>query len=210
MTAWPGDGVANRVVILGSAGAGKTTLAASIARRTGLPVVHLDPVFWRAGWVPAPRDEAVRELAAAVEGPRWVLDGNFLQAEGADDTTGDPRFARADTVVFLDVSRVRCLWRVLSRLAADRGRRRPDLPDGCGEAFDLPLLRWVWRYPAADRPRVLRLLGHLPEGVDVRHLRSAADVRRFLGYLEDGRDAGPRRWPRRRPRCWPRRERRPG
>jgi adenylate kinase family enzyme len=172
--------VAERVVILGSAGAGKTTLAVSIADRTGLPVVHLDPVFWRAGWAPAPQDEARPALAAAVAGPRWVLDGNFLPA---GDVMDDPRFARADTVVFLDVPRALCLWRVMSRLVADRARGRPDLPEGCREGFDFPLLRWIWRYPAADRPRVLRLLARLPEGVEARHLRSGAEVRRFLGSL---------------------------
>jgi adenylate kinase family enzyme len=172
--------VAERVVILGSAGAGKTTLAVNIAHRTGLPVVHLDPLFWRAGWAPAPQDEARHALAAAVAGPRWVLDGNFLPA---GDGVDDPRFARADTVVFLDVPRALCLWRVLSRLVADRRRCRPDLPEGCQEGFDFPLLRWIWRYPAADRPRVLRLLARLPEGVEVRRLRSGAEVRRFLGSL---------------------------
>jgi adenylate kinase family enzyme len=179
-----GNGGAERVVILGSAGAGKTTLAAGIARRTGLPVVHLDPVFWRPGWAAAPQDEARRELATLAGEPRWVLDGNFLPAQGADD----PRFTRADTVVFLDISRARCLWRVLRRLVADRGRSRPDLPEGCWEGFDLPLLRWIWRYPAADRPRVLRLLGTLPGHVGVHRLRSGADVRRFLRHLDGGSD----------------------
>jgi adenylate kinase family enzyme len=167
------------VLILGPGGAGKTSLAVGIARRTGLPVVHLDPLFWRAGWVPAPRDEALRALAAAAERDRWIIDGNFLST--ADQ---DPRFARADTVVFLDVSRGRCIWRVLSRLVRDRRRTRPDLPEGCREGLDLPLLRWIWRYPAVDRPRVLELLGRLGrEGVAVHRLRSAADVERFVDTL---------------------------
>ena len=169
-----------RVVVLGSAGAGKTAFANDLARRTGLPVVHLDVLFWAPGWTRAPREDALRSLCAAVAGERWILDGNFL---GDDGGRQDGRFGRADTVVFLDLPRSTCLWRVLSRLVRDRGRSRPDLPEGCSEGFDLPLLRWIWSYPRVDRPRVLGLLAELQQRVDVQHLRSRADVRRFLAAV---------------------------
>jgi adenylate kinase family enzyme len=102
-------------VILGSGGAGKTRLATALAERTGLPVVHLDLLFWRANWQPAPIEEARAALAAAAEKPRWIMDGGFLGL-GIDD----PRFRRADTVVFLDVPRTRCLWRVVARTGSPR------------------------------------------------------------------------------------------
>ena len=130
-----------RVVILGPGGAGKSELARELSRRTGLPVVHLDPLFWREDWQPAPEAEARRELAEAVAEEEWILDGNFLTFED-----GDPRFARADTVVFLDLPRLTCLWRVLRRLVRDRGRR-PDLPERGVEAL-AGALRQV-RAPAA-------------------------------------------------------------
>lgn len=167
-----------RVVILGPGGAGKTELATSISHRTGLPVVHLDVLFWRHGWTPAPQEEALRAFAAAIAGERWILDGNFLPVE-----SDDARFDRADTVIFLDLSRAACLWRVLKRLVRDRRRSRPDLPEGCGESFDLSLLRSIWRYPRIDRPRVLAILAGLDRRVDVRHLRSRSDVRRSLDTL---------------------------
>jgi len=162
-----------RVAILGPAGAGKSELARELAARTGLPAVHLDVVFWRPGWTPAPRDEAAAELACAVAEERWILDGNFLG-------DGDARFERADTVVFLDLPRRTCLRRVLRRLVRDRRHVRADLPAGCREGLDLPLLRWIWRYPRTDRPRVLALLGRLPAGVDVLHIRSPRELQRHL------------------------------
>ena len=160
-----------RVVILGPGGAGKTTVANELAERTGLPLVYLDRIFWRKSWAPAPRDEAERELAEAVEHERWILDGNFLASPCG-------RFERADTVVFLDLSRRLCLWRVLSRCVRDRSRSRADLP--ASEGFDLELLRWIWRYSRVDRPRVLELLEGLPEQVRVHRLRTRAEVRVFL------------------------------
>jgi adenylate kinase family enzyme len=164
-----------RVVILGPGGAGKSELARALGERTGLPVVHLDRLFWGPGWEPAPHAEARRALAAAVAGDRWILDGNFLDL-GVDD----PRFARADTVFFLDLPRRTCLRRVLWRLLRDRRRARPDLPDGAPEGLDLALLRWIWRYPHVDRPRVLGLLEALPAGVEVHHVRSAGALTKSL------------------------------
>ena len=172
-----------RVVVLGSVGAGKTELATTISRRTGIPVVHLDPLFWRHDWTPAPRHEALRDLAAAVAGERWILDGNFLSARNGDE---DPRFARADTVIFLDLSRATCLWRVLKRVLRNRGRSRPDLPEGCREGVDVAVLRWIWRYPTEDRPRVLVILREIGDRVAVHHLRSPAEVARFVAGLESG------------------------
>jgi adenylate kinase family enzyme len=163
-----------RVAILGSGGAGKTTVALELGRRTGLPVVHLDPLYWAPGWVERPPEEFGAALQAAVAEERWILDGNVLWGDP------DPRFARLDTVVFLDLPRRTCLWRAFVRRATYRGERRPDLPEGCREEFELSFFRWMWGYPKQVRPRVLAILGGLGPDVAVHHLRSDADVRTFL------------------------------
>lgn len=95
----------------------------------------------------------------------------------------DPRFARADTVVFLDRPRATCVRRAVWRALRERHRPRPDLPAGCREGFDLPFLQWVWNYPRKDRPDVLARLDALGPEVAVHALRSAADVRRFLAAV---------------------------
>jgi adenylate kinase family enzyme len=166
-----------RVVVVGSVGAGKSTLATRLSQRANLPVVHLDLLFWRAGWTPAPRDEALAELAQAVGGERWILEGNFLSSR---DDGWDERFERADTVVFLDFPRRTCFWHVVKRVVRDRRASRPDLPDGCREGLGLSVIRWIWSYRATDRPRVLRILERLEGRIAVHTLRSDADVRRFL------------------------------
>jgi len=167
-----------RVAILGAGGAGKSQLARELARRTGLPVVHLDVLYWRPGWTAPPEEEFRAALDAAVAEERWILDGNFLR-----DDADDPRFARADTVVFLDLPRTTCIRRALWRGLRDRHRARTDLSEGCSEAFDVPFLRWVWNYPRKNRPDVLARLAALGPGVAVHRLRSDADVRRFLAGL---------------------------
>jgi adenylate kinase family enzyme len=163
-----------RVVVLGAGGAGKTQLALEVARRTGLPVVHLDPIFWRPGWELAPREEARAALDKAVAQERWIIDGNFLSA-------GDARFERAETAIFLDLPRTTCIARVVRRTVRDRRNRRPDLPDGCREGFDWAFLKWIWNFGSDDRPRILETLGRFRG--DVVQLRSSRQVHDYLSSL---------------------------
>jgi adenylate kinase family enzyme len=163
-----------RVAVIGTSGSGKTELSNALGQKTGLPVLYLDPLFWERDWSPAPRERAVRGLREAVEADEWILDGAFLGAV-------PERFRRADTVVFLDLPRRTCIRRVLWRRIRDRRRSRPDLPEGAREGIDLDLLRWIWNYPKASRPRVLELLAGLD--ADVVHLQSPAEVRAYLASV---------------------------
>lgn len=167
-----------RALILGPGGAGKSELARQISSKTGLPVTHLDVLFWQEGWTPAPRDEAVAQLASVVATDRWIIDGNFLKYADADG-----RFERADTVIFLDLPRATCLWRITKRLVRDRNRRRPDLPDGCQEGFDPDGIKWIWNYRRRDRPQVMSRLDPIRDRAQVLHLMKRADVRKYLDSL---------------------------
>ena len=65
-----------RVAIIGSGGAGKSTLARQLGEATGLPVVHLDREYWAPGWVEPPRDEWTRKVALFAAEDAWIMDGN--------------------------------------------------------------------------------------------------------------------------------------
>lgn len=65
-----------RVLVIGSPGSGKSTLATELAERTGLPLIHLDQEYWRAGWVEPPKAEWRQRVADLISRERWVMDGN--------------------------------------------------------------------------------------------------------------------------------------
>ena len=65
-----------RILIIGSGGAGKSTLAVELGRLLGLPVVHLDAEFWRPGWVQTPDEEWHCRMSELVQFDRWLMDGN--------------------------------------------------------------------------------------------------------------------------------------
>jgi adenylate kinase family enzyme len=166
---------ARRVLVIGSGGAGKSTLARAIGARLGLPVVHLDALYWRAGWVPAPEAEWTATVARLVADEAWVMDGNY-------GGTMAPRLAACDVAIFLDLPRLVCLWGIVRRALRYRGRTRPDLAAGCPEQLTWEFVRWVWQYPRTRRPGVLQRLAALPPE-RVRVLRSRREVRRFVAAL---------------------------
>ena len=131
--------------MVGSGGAGKSTFARRLGERTGLPVVHLDRHYWKPGWVETPRDEWRVLQTGLVAADRWIMDGNY-------GGTLDVRLGRADTVVVLALSPLRCVTRVLRRSLGNRGRAIQ--ADECPERLDPTFLRWVWRYPKDSRPRL--------------------------------------------------------
>ena len=165
-----------RVLVIGSGGAGKSTLARRIAERTGLPLIHLDGLYWHPGWVPTTDEAWDRIIAELISRESWVMDGNYGR-------TLPVRLAACDTVVFLDYPRLTCLWRVVRRWWRYRGRSRPDLPEGCPEGWSWEFVRWIWTYPRRRRGGILRQLASLGDRARVVVLRDDREADAFIGRL---------------------------
>lgn len=163
-----------RVAIVGPGGAGKSTLAVEVGRRTGLPVIHLDRLFWKPGWTEPPRDEWAVAQRQALQGDHWIVDGNY-------GGTFELRFERADTIIVLALPRWQCVLRAFTRSARNHGRAVQ--ADGCPERFDLGFYKWIWRYPADSRPRLDRAIDAVLATTTVVELRSSAAVARYLDHL---------------------------
>ena len=59
-----------RVLIVGSPGAGKSTLAKKLAAKTGLPLTHLDELYWDSNWQQVERELWLSRLEEALAGER--------------------------------------------------------------------------------------------------------------------------------------------
>ena len=166
-----------RVIIIGCGGAGKSTLARKLGEKTGLPVVHLDKLFWKPGWVESAKAEIDEIIRREMEQPRWIMDGNY-------NRTLAQRIARCDTVIYLDFSRIACLLGVIKRVLTTYGTVRPDMGAGCPERFDLEFLKWVWNFNKNKREKNYRLLNET-EGVEKIVLKNRRAVKRFMKWVEE-------------------------
>jgi len=97
-----------RVAVVGTSGAGKTTLARRLSERLGIPHVELDALHWEPNWTPAEPEVFSERTAQALSGPTWVTDGNYSQVRSIV-------WSRADTVVWLDFSLPVVMGRMLRR-----------------------------------------------------------------------------------------------
>lgn len=164
-----------RVLVLGCPGAGKSTLARSLGEALSLPVVHLDKLWWKSGWVNRTEGEFDALLDAVLLGEEWVIDGNYLR-------TLPRRLERCDAVVLLDYPRRVCLLRALRRILTWRGRTRPDMAADCPERLDGEFVRWIWEFHRTQRPQVLELLDGWTG--ELRVFRSPRACAGFLAKLE--------------------------
>ena len=165
-----------RVMIIGCGGAGKSTLARKLGEKTGLPVVHLDQIWWEPGnWQHIEREEFDERLAREMEKSRWILDGNF-------NRTIEARLEACDTVIYLDYPRLVCMKNWIGRVIKNWGRHRADMAEGCSEWFDPDMAKWIWNFNKKNRKRYYELLSTAKDKRIVI-LKSRRQAERFLDSI---------------------------
>jgi adenylate kinase family enzyme len=174
-----------RIVVTGPVGAGKSRLAAELGRLLGIPVLHLDTLFWKPGWVATPRDEFEEMQRRELASDEWIVDAQF------DDMLRDWLRA-ADTVVFVDASLPRCFWRVSRRRLSVE--RRVGTPTGAEPgSVHRALLKFVrnqWRYRRTVRRELLAELAREAEARRIVVLRRNGDAATFLSGVDSPASAG--------------------
>ena len=162
-----------KIALIGSGGSGKSTLARKLGEKLTIEVYHLDALFWKPNWTPTSKEEQRKIQNELVKKEEWIIDGNY-------NGTMDIRLSAVDTIIFIDINRVICIYRVLKRMIQYRGKSRPDMADGVNERLDFDFLKWVWDYPKTKKPIVLKKLEQLPNDKKVIILKTPREVQLFL------------------------------
>ncbi|MBN8952113.1 MULTISPECIES: ATPase AAA [unclassified Rhizobium] len=168
---------ADRVLVIGCSGTGKSTLAQAIASLRVLTYVSMDrDIFWLPGWKSRPRPEAIALIEQAVAGPRWIMDGN-------SPSTLPLRLPRTDIVIWRRPPRYVALRGVISRWLRYRGHSRPEMAPGCPERLDWKFLRYIWTFERDEAPQFEGMLARHGGNVPVVTLKSYRDGEELLSLL---------------------------
>jgi adenylate kinase family enzyme len=176
-----GSAIVRRVSVVGNSGSGKSTLARELAAALAVPHVELDSLFHQPGWVPLPEDEFRRVAGAAAAGDGWVMDGNYSAVRPIV-------WARADTVVWLDLPRRTVMRQVVWRTLR-RGVTRQELWNGNRESLrnfltwapEESIISWAWHNHGKYRDRYGAAAAD-PANAHLTFVRltSRRDITRFL------------------------------
>lgn len=135
-----------RVIVIGCPGSGKSTFSRALHHKIGIPLYHLDRMYWNVDRTTVEKSVFLERLSAVLAKDEWILDGNY-------GSTMERRMAACDTVIFLDYPSSICLDGIKER----RGKPRSDMPWTETEE-DAEFIEFIKSYNEQQRPRVLELL----------------------------------------------------
>lgn len=174
-----------RINVVGTSSSGKSTFARRLAYLLDCPHIELDRLFWKPGWQQATPDDFKASLEQAIEGERWVIDGNYNDTEPIKQD-------RLTTVIWLDYSLGTTLSRSFWRAVQRSWTRQEIWPDTCNrESFRRnfasrdSVLLWTLTSYRPNRKKYLAMMKK-PElsAIDFIRLRHPRQASTFLQSLE--------------------------
>ncbi|MBM7540882.1 AAA family ATPase [Amphibacillus cookii] len=163
----------NKIIIIGSPGAGKSTLSRKLSEKFNIPIHHLDNLYWQAGWQAIDDTVFQQRQEKILSADRWIVDGNY-------SATLDIRIAACDTVIFLDYPTWRCLVGITKRRLKYRKKTRPDMAEGCPEKLDWAFFLFVLRFRRDKLPKTEAMLKKIGPDKKVYRLRSPKQMKQLL------------------------------
>jgi adenylate kinase family enzyme len=171
---------ADRILVIGCSGGGKSTLSQKIALRFGLPYTSIDrDVLWLPGWEQRSKSEQLSLIRELIAQDRWIMDGT-------NPSTFDIRVPRSDVILWVRMPRLVNVWGILSRWIRYLGRTRPEMAPGCPEKMGWQFFRFVWTWEQKFAPRVLAGLEKHAVGKPVLVLKSRREMRDLLDLIGAG------------------------
>lgn len=135
-----------KIMVIGCPGSGKSTFSKALHRKTGIPLFHLDMMYWNSDRTTVDKSVFLQRLSNTIQKDEWIIDGNY-------SATIELRLEACDTVIFLDYPLEVCL----NGIAERRGKPRTDMP-WVEKEVDAEFIEFIKNYNSHNRPKVMKLL----------------------------------------------------
>ena len=162
-----------KVLVIGSPGAGKSTFSRKLRDATGLPLYYLDMIWHRPDKTNISREELTARQEEIMKTPKWIIDGNYL-------STMELRLKNCDTVFFLDYPLEVCLAGAKARI----GTKREDIP-WIETEFDQEFKQWILDFPKDQLPIIYQLLEKYKKNRTVHIFKSREEAEHYLVSIEN-------------------------
>lgn len=165
-----------KIAIVGPPGAGKTTLTNKLSSNLKIKAFHLDRLFWQRNWEKESKDDRIDILQQIIQEKQWIIEGTYIHST-------DLHLVEADTIIFLDIYSLRCLWQLIKRCYKNAGQPRRDIPEGCKDKLTPYRILKVLTFRSRDRKTLQKILSGFDEKTIIR-LQSKKEVEVFLANPE--------------------------
>lgn len=162
----------NRIWIAGSSGSGKTTLANLLGKKYGIPVYHRDYITWDEDLKERTEDEQIEILRNITCKDKWIFEGCRFTASKIDG-----RLKYCDTIIYLDINRFICLYRVLMRYYKHVKHKVPKSKFQGFTFEDIKYVLYVYPRKVKKREEIFTLARQ--NGIDVLILNGRKSVKEF-------------------------------
>jgi adenylate kinase family enzyme len=168
-----------RIVVIGNAAGGKSTLARHLAQHRALPLAEVDRLLWQPGWTLTTEADYARGHAGIVAQERWVIEGL-----GRQDSIAE-RLTRATEIVLIDMPLWMHFWLAAERQIAWSQGRLGNRPAGAGEMPPTrELFRTMWEVDQNWLPAIRSMCAEAElEGKAVTRLASLEEIDAFAKDL---------------------------
>ena len=163
-----------KILVIGCPGSGKSTFSRKLHVCTGLPLCHLDLLYWNEDKTTVEKEVFLQRLRQVLNGETWIIDGNYA-------STLPLRLEFCDTVMFLDYPAELCLQGIAER----RGKPRADMPWVETEVEDEEFLSFVRNFSVQTRPKLLKLLEEQGDK-EIYTFKNRQEAEDFLTKLQKG------------------------
>ncbi len=160
----------NKILVIGSPGAGKSTFARKLSKKLNIPLFHLDLIWHKPDKTTISREEFDRELNKILIDDKWIIDGHYGR-------TLEKRILACQTVLLLDLPLEICLQGICSRI----GQPRPDMPWQESE-FDPEFKEYVINFQTEELPKAYSLLEKY-KNKNIIVFNSHKELEEFLNLL---------------------------